>query len=48
MRYEKPEVVDYGTLQDVTAALGLFGQEDGGSKIQPFHHVPTPSTPAGP
>jgi hypothetical protein len=46
MRYEKPVLVDYGTLQDLTAASGFVAQEDGGSKLL-IHHV-TPSAPAGP
>jgi hypothetical protein len=46
MDYEAPEVVDYGDLLELTAAVGLFGTEDGGSKILPTHHNVTP--PASP
>lgn len=46
--YRPPEVRDYGSLIDLTAAQGLFGAEDGGSKLDPFHHVPAPSAPAQP
>ena len=39
MAYEKPTVVDYGSLEDVTAATTIFGAEDGGSKLtQDQHH----------
>jgi hypothetical protein len=44
--YEAPEVEDYGPLEDVTRATGLFGAEDGATKAIPFHH--NPSTPEGP
>jgi hypothetical protein len=39
--YEKPAVMDYGELLELTAALGFFGSEDGGSKDQPNHHGTT-------
>lgn len=42
MQYEEPAVVDYGDLLDLTAATGLFGTEDGGSKVLPNHHGTTP------
>lgn len=42
MEYQTPEVVDYGDLLELTAAAGLFGSEDGGTKILPFHHNTTP------
>ncbi len=42
MQYEEPSVVDYGDLLELTAATGLFGTEDGGSKIDPTHHNTTP------
>lgn len=42
MQYEEPIVVDYGDLLDLTAAVGLFGTEDGGTKILPTHHNLTP------
>ncbi|MFL5866376.1 MAG: lasso RiPP family leader peptide-containing protein [Thermoleophilaceae bacterium] len=39
MTYEKPIVVDYGRLQDVTAAITIVGTEDGASKLDtPNHH----------
>jgi hypothetical protein len=45
--YEKPSITDYGTIRDLTAALGFFGPEDGASKMIPPHHEPepTPSLP---
>jgi hypothetical protein len=46
--YETPVVRDYGDLRELTASSGLFGAEDGASKLVPFHHVPTPSAPGGP
>lgn len=42
MEYEAPVVVDYGDLLELTAATGLFGTEDGGTKILPTHHNTTP------
>ena len=42
--YEPPEVVDYGSLTELTAALSVNGTEDGGSKAVPLHH----SAPAQP
>jgi hypothetical protein len=47
MSYVTPSVRDYGSLRDMTMALGLFGTEDGASKLIPFHHNPT-SFPAVP
>jgi hypothetical protein len=44
MSYEVPKVVDYGSLIELTGIIGLFGDEDGGSKAIPFHH--NPSTPS--
>lgn len=41
--YERPEIVDFGTLTDLTDAQGLTGPEDGGSKAL-IHHS-APSTP---
>lgn len=35
MDYKKPEVVDYGTVEELTAKLGVGGREDGGTKA--FH-----------
>ncbi len=46
--YVAPELTDYGSLGALTLASGLFGTEDGASKLVPFHHVPTPSAPTGP
>ena len=47
MQYEEPTVVDYGDLLDLTAATGLFGTEDGASKVIPFHHGATaPASPS--
>ena len=48
MSYVCPEVVDLGDLLELTQATGLFGAEDGASKLIPMHHVPTPTAPAGP
>jgi hypothetical protein len=30
--YDKPEIVDYGTIEDLTAKLGPGGADDGGTK----------------
>ena len=39
MTYVKPEVVDYGTLNDLTQATSIGGIEDGASKNDtPDHH----------
>lgn len=35
MDYAKPEVVDYGTLEELTAGLTNSTGEDGGNKL--FH-----------
>ena len=35
LTYEKPEIVDYGDLVELTANLGPGGSEDGGNKV--FH-----------
>ena len=32
MEYTKPEILDYGTLTEMTAALGPGGSDDGGTK----------------
>lgn len=40
--YEPPVVEDYGDLLELTGAVGLFGTEDGGSKIPSNHHNTTP------
>jgi hypothetical protein len=35
MNYEKPQIVDHGTLRDLTAASGTIGSEDGiGKTVQ--------------
>jgi hypothetical protein len=36
--YEAPEVRDYGTLNDLTAAIDFRGPEDGGAKLAGPHH----------
>jgi len=33
VEYIKPEIVDYGTLEDLTAGSPLEGDEDGGNKF---------------
>lgn len=33
MDYIKPEIVDYGTLEDLTAGTPTAGGEDGGNKF---------------
>ena len=33
MEYVKPEIVDYGTLEDLTAGAPTKGTEDGGNKF---------------
>ena len=38
MAYIKPTVVDYGDLQDMTAAAVIGGPEDGASKNIEQHH----------
>jgi hypothetical protein len=44
MRYEKPVVIDHGTLTELTAATIQFGGEDGASKFDTVNHhsLPTP------
>ena len=47
-RYEKPVVTDYGSVEALTEAAGLFGVEDGGAKNEVQHHGAVPiSTPIG-
>lgn len=36
--YTTPSVRDFGTVADLTQALGIGGTEDGASKAQPNHH----------
>ncbi|MGH9034065.1 MAG: hypothetical protein ACRDY4_07660 [Acidimicrobiia bacterium] len=38
--YQKPEIVDYGTLVSLTEASGANGAEDGGSKALIHHSAP--------
>jgi hypothetical protein len=38
MAYEKPTVVDYGDLRDVTEAVTIGGPEDGNTKDVEQHH----------
>ena len=45
--YTEPEVVDYGSLNEITEASGFVNEEDGGSKLL-IHHVPPDSNPSGP
>jgi hypothetical protein len=43
MEYTKPEIVDYGTLAELTAATQQGPTEDGGDK----HHEPSNTTHPG-
>ena len=45
MTYVKPEIVDYGTLTDLTEATTIFGPEDGASKIEVDNHHSAPQGP---
>jgi hypothetical protein len=36
--YDTPSVRDFGTVADLTRALGIGGIEDGASKAQVNHH----------
>lgn len=45
MNYQAPAVRDYGTVVEMTEALGISGSEDGMSKMVPIHHNPLPSIP---
>lgn len=38
MVYEKPRIVDYGELVDLTAATLIAGTEDGASKLDVDNH----------
>jgi hypothetical protein len=38
--YERPEVLDYGTVVEITEATGFTGAEDGGSKLLIHHSGP--------
>jgi hypothetical protein len=44
LRYERPVIVDYGTLLELTEATIRFGGEDGASKFDTVNHhsLPTP------
>jgi hypothetical protein len=39
VKYEKPVVVDHGTLLEMTAQLEGCNDEDGGSKSTRQHHT---------
>ena len=39
--YELPVIEDYGDLVELTAASGLTGTEDGGSKLLIHHTAPS-------
>jgi len=41
--YEKPEIKDYGSLVELTAAVDTTGQVDGASFDQPNHHTIEPT-----
>ena len=43
MRYERPQVRDYGSLIELTEATNLVCAEDGATKAQMDHH----SAPSG-
>ena len=43
--YEAPTVEDLGDLPTLTQAMGLFGTEDGASKLVPIHHNPSAPSP---
>jgi hypothetical protein len=32
VEYTKPQIVDYGTIEELTASLGPGGADDGGTK----------------
>jgi hypothetical protein len=38
--YEHPQVVDYGSVVDITEATGFTGPEDGGNKLLIHHSGP--------
>ena len=38
--YERPQVMDYGSLIDITEATSINGNEDGGSKLLIHHSLP--------
>jgi hypothetical protein len=46
-KFVAPEIKDYGTLTELTAAVGIAGAEDGASKALLTSHV-LPSLPLGP
>lgn len=39
--YAAPEIVDLGTLSQLTLATGFTGTEDGGSKMLIHHEAPS-------
>ena len=43
--YTAPTITDLGDLVALTEATSLFGNEDGGSKLVPMHHVTAPAQP---
>ena len=46
MEYEPPVVVDYGSVLELTEAIGLQGSEDGGSKMFPLQtNISEPALP---
>lgn len=45
LRYDKPAVIDYGTLLELTEASFRFGPEDGASKIDTVNHHSLPTLP---
>jgi hypothetical protein len=44
MDYKQPEIQDYGPIEELTAAVGFSGEDDGGVKnarpAQPHHTSP--------
>jgi hypothetical protein len=42
LSYEKPAVIDYGTLLELTEATTITGPEDGASKIDTNNHHSLP------
>ena len=47
--YTPPELRDYGSLVELTEMQSITGFiEDSNIKVQPFHHTPPSSVPAGP
>jgi hypothetical protein len=42
MTYQKPTIVDYGDLRDMTSAVTIIGSEDGASKLTTDNHHSIP------